>query len=141
MSYSTDAARLLAQQLTRFSTIERHQLVGQLANLDFWLREFKHNLDLLDGYNERFERLKEAQAKYTSEHNTIEYALDDPCCIRGPISGPKRAPSSEMKRVRRELCDSLYRFLRRCYDEQLIDEFAARKASDSLGISTEVWSR
>jgi hypothetical protein len=141
MSYSTDAAGLLAQQFTRFSTLARHQLVGQLANLDFWLREFKHSLELIDGYGVRFERLKEAQAKYTAEHQTIEFALDDPCCIRGPVSGPKRAPSSEMKKVRRELCDSICRFLRRCCDEQLIDEFAIRSASDSLGITTDLWSR
>ena len=37
MSFSTDVAKLVADQLSRFVTLNPHQLAGQVANLDFWL--------------------------------------------------------------------------------------------------------
>jgi len=137
MSYSSDVAVLLAKQLTRFATLNRHQLVGHLANLDFWLSEVAHSLQVLDGYNVRFEQLKNAQAKYTAEHKTIEFALDDPCCIRGPVAGPKRAPAGDLKDGRRQLCDSLCRFLSRCFKEKLIDESALRETCDRFDIGID----
>jgi hypothetical protein len=61
MSYSSQIADLLAAQLTKFVTLHRHQLAGQAANLDFWLVEIRHSLAMIDGYRERFERMKAAQ--------------------------------------------------------------------------------
>ena len=56
MSYSSQIADLLAAQLTKFVTLNRHQLAGQASNLDFWLLEVRHCLAVIDGYRERFEQ-------------------------------------------------------------------------------------
>src|SRR5438552_3822514 len=121
MSYSTDISGVLANQLTKLSTLNRHQLAGQIANMDFWLAEVRHCTSVLDGYQARFDKLNRAQTDYTREHQTIEFDVDDPY-IHGPAEGAKRAPDREMKDARRKLKDAAYRFLRRCLDERLIDE-------------------
>ena len=40
MSYSSDIASILAEQLARFVTLNPHQLAGHVPNLDFWLEGF-----------------------------------------------------------------------------------------------------
>ena len=62
MSFSTDMAKLIANQLSRFVTLNRHQLAGQAANLDFWLAQVGHGLAVIDGYGMRFLRLHGARA-------------------------------------------------------------------------------
>ena len=54
MAYSTDLADLLAAQLTRFVSLNRHQLAGQVANLGFWIAEVAHCFEVIDRYGERF---------------------------------------------------------------------------------------
>lgn len=88
MPYSSDVADLLARQLAKFATLNRHQLAGQVANLDFWLAEVRHGLGAIDGYGPRFERLKAAQSQHAQEHGTTEFLLDDPCCTRRPRARP-----------------------------------------------------
>ena len=50
MSFSTDIAELVANQLSRFVTLNRHQLAGQAANLEFWVVQVRLALDTIDGY-------------------------------------------------------------------------------------------
>ena len=90
MAYSSELTDLLTAQLKRFASLNRHQLAGHVANLDFWLGEARHCLDVIDGYWPRFRRLKAAQAAHVAGHGTIEYHLDDPCCTKGK---PHRRPS------------------------------------------------
>ncbi len=52
LSYSTSVAKLIADQLLRFVTINRHQLAGRVGNFDFWLEEVRHALEVIDGYGE-----------------------------------------------------------------------------------------
>jgi hypothetical protein len=137
MAYSSDISRVLTDQITKFASLNRHQLAGQLANLDFWAAEVQHCLDVIDGYNPRYERMKAAQMKYTSEHGTVEYFLDDPCCTRTGAPPPRRVPASELKEARRPLCDAMYRFLVRCFHEGLVDESLLRRTCDRLDIGVE----
>ena len=65
MSFSTKLAKLVADQLARFVTLNRHQLAGQVANLDFWLDQVRHGLAVVDGYGRRFQRLKAADLPAT----------------------------------------------------------------------------
>src|SRR5262245_27765363 len=102
MSYSTDIANILANQLTKLSTLNRHQLVGQIVNMYFWLAEVRHCLRVLDGYQARFDKLNKAQTDYTREHKTTEFFPDDPC-LHWPAEGAKRVPDREMKDARRKL--------------------------------------
>jgi hypothetical protein len=133
MSYSTETSALLAKQLLKSSTLNRHQLTGQIANLDFWLSEVRHCLASIDGYPNRFDRMNKAQANYVYEHKTIEFQLRNSEFAQ-PAQGPKRVPERELKDARRNLCDAASRFLKRCLDEKLIDESSIRKDCDSLGL-------
>jgi hypothetical protein len=97
----------------------------------------RHCLDVIDGYNLRYQRMKEAQTKHTSEHRTVEFRLEDPCCTRMAAPPPRRVPDSELQDVRRPLCDAMYRFLVRCFKEELIDEGLLRRTCDGLGVGVE----
>ena len=136
MSFSTDMAKLATDQLTRFVTLNRHQLAGQVANLDFWLGEVRHCLEVLDGYKKRFDRLKTAQTQYAESHRTTEWPLGD-TEFREKASPPQRVPDAELREARRTLCEAAYRFLVRCFNEGFIDEPALRRDCDSLGIGIE----
>lgn len=110
--------------------------MGHVANLDFWIAEAQHSLKVLDGYRRRFERLKAAQTDYVARHHTTEFDLDD-LALQWVATSPKRVPTSELKTVRRDLCDAIYRFLRRCARERLIDETTFRAQCGALGISVD----
>src|SRR6201981_923543 len=114
MAYSIDIAKTLTDQITKFVTLNRHQLAGHVANLDFWAAEVRHCLDVIDGYNRRFEQMKAAQTKHTSEHGTVEFSFHDPCRPQKPAPPPRRVPGAELGEARRHLCDATYRFLVRC---------------------------
>lgn len=137
MAYSSDIVKILTGQLTKFATLNRHQLVGQVANLDFWIAEVRHCFSVIDGYQARFERLKATQTKYVSEHQTIEFDLRDPCCVRGSAAPPRRVPQTELREARRSLTDAVYHFLVRCFREGLIEEATLRRERDKLGIDVE----
>lgn len=134
-------ANLVAHQLSRFVTLNRHQLAGQVANLDFWMAQVRHCQQVIDGYGERFSRLKDAQAKHTKEHHTDEFMLDDPYdeAEQSPYpTPPRRVSHVEMRDARRSVCDAAYHFLVRCFNEGFITEKALRSTCDELGISVAV---
>jgi hypothetical protein len=137
MAYSSDIAKTLTDQITKFVTLNGHQLAGHVANLDFWVAEVRHCLDVIEGYNRRFEQMKMAQTKHISGHGTIEYDLDDPCCTRTTASPPRRVASPELSEARRHLCDATYRFFIRCFSEGLINEDVLRRTCRSLDIGVE----
>ena len=137
MAYSSDIAKILTDQITKFVTVNRHQLVGHLANLDFWADEVRHCLQVIDGYSRRFERLKTAQMKFAADHGTVEFRLDDPRHTRISVAPPRRVPGQELVEVRRQLRDAFYRFLIRCFHEGLLDEGASRRTCETVGVGVE----
>ncbi len=137
MAYSSEIAGTLAGQVARFVTLNRHQLAGLVANLDFWIAEVRHCLDVIDGYPRRFERMKAAQMNHVSEHGTVEYSLDDPSITRGRAAPPRRVPGGELGDSRRQLAEATYRFLVRCCREGFIDEDRLRRTCDGLGLGVE----
>jgi hypothetical protein len=137
MAYSSDIAKILTDQITKFATLNRHQLVGHLANLDFWATEVRHCLEVIDGYSRRFEQMKTAQTKFAADHGTVEFRLGDPRHTRQSATPPKRVPSQELGEARRELCDAFYRFLIRCFHEGHLGEGALRQTCENVGISVD----
>ena len=137
MAYSSDITRTLTTQITKFVTLNRHQLAGHVANLDFWLDEVRHCLDVIDGYNRRFEQMKTAQTKHITERGTVEFLLDDPCRTQQGATPPRRVPSAELAEPRRHLCDATYRFLVRCFNEGLINKNELEHTCRSLDIGVE----
>jgi hypothetical protein len=138
MAYSSDISKTLTDQISKFTTLNRHQLVGHLANLDFWAAEVRHCLEVIDGYGRRFEQMKAAQVNFVADHGTIQFHLDDPCCTRTSAARPRRVPSQELGEARRQLCEAFYRFLVRCFHERLVDEHALRRVCGSLEIGVEI---
>jgi hypothetical protein len=137
VAYSADIAKVLTDQLTKFVTLNRHQLAGHVANLEFWLDEVRHCLSVIDGYGLRFEQLKAAQTKHVAEHKTVEFDLRDPCCTQSRAAPPKRVSDSELTGARRAVSDATYRFLVRCFNEGLIEEATLRRECKSLDIGVE----
>jgi hypothetical protein len=127
---------MVTAQLPKFATLNRHQLAGHVANLDFWLAEARHCLDVIDRYRPRFERLKAAQAAHVAKHRTIEFEPGEPY-IRGRASQPRSVPDHELKESRRPVRDAAYRFLARCYNEELIDDETFRRECQGLKLNIE----
>jgi hypothetical protein len=133
MAYSTDIADLLAAQLQKFVTLNRHQLAGQVANLDFWLAEVRHCLDVIDRYPERFARLSSAQEQHVTRHGTVEFDLTDRE-FQYRASPAQRVPAQAMQKSRRGLVQVTRQLLQRCVKEGFLTDDAARRALEGLGI-------
>src|SRR5262245_16678031 len=120
VSFSTDIAELVTDQVKRFVTLNRHQLAGHVANLDFWTAEVRHCLQVLDGYGKRFQLMKAAQEKHVAEHHTIEFDREDPGCTQGTPGRPRKVFDGELKKARVALREAARRFWIRCYTAGLI---------------------
>ena len=134
MSFSTDTARLVAEQLSRFVTLNRHQLAGQVANFDFWLAQIRNVLGIIDGYSVRFLRMEGAQERYVTAHRTTESIPDVDGFKERRASPPRRISDSELRKARRALIDAASRFLERCRRDGLISESQLSEACRNLGI-------
>ncbi len=133
MSYSTELARLLAHQLMKFASMRRHQLAGQVATIDFWLKEARHCMAVLDGYLARYKRLHDAQMQYVMEHKVVEFDPRDPK-VNVALTPPKRASDAELENARSALRAAVYGFLLRCYNKGFLEEDAVRRESTGFGI-------
>ena len=136
MSFSENMANVVANQLARFITLNRHQLAGHVANLDFWVAQARHALEVIDGYQERFRRLKAGQAEYVASHGTTLSSPFDPD-ITGPPDLPRRVPDGGLRDARRAVADATYRFLVRLCNDGLITESRFRDICGSLDIGVE----
>jgi hypothetical protein len=135
VSFSTDIAGLVADQLSRFVTLNRHQLVGQVANFDFWLAQVRHALMAIDGYGVRFIQMHAAQEQYVAQHGTTEFVLgaEDYTPQTRP-SHPRRVSDRELQKTRRALVEATTRFLARCRKDGLISKSQLSEANRILDI-------
>jgi hypothetical protein len=136
MSFTENLAKIVADQIARFVTLNRHQLAGHVANLDFWVDQVRHALEAIDGYEARFRRLKSAQDGFVSVHNTRTYFPDDPEIQAAP-DPPRRVPHANLREARRSVSEATYRFLVRCCNEGLIPESQLRALCTGLSIGVE----
>ncbi|MEN1681064.1 MAG: hypothetical protein AAGJ46_15860 [Planctomycetota bacterium] len=71
MAYVDDVTVALVRV---FETAAFHKdpvrIAGYSANLDFWLGEAAHAMEVLEGYSARHARLKDARTKAAAERNT-----------------------------------------------------------------------
>lgn len=136
MAFTTEMSKLVGDQFAKFVTLNRHQLAGQVANLEFWLAEVRHCLEVIDGYGSRFTRLKAAQTEYVEKHDTVEFRVGDRE-FEDKASPPRRIPDRELREARRSLCEATSRFLIRCCNEGFIDEPTLRRACGELDLGVE----
>ena len=147
MIYTIQRANLISEQLRKFSDSNSWMVVGQFVNIEFWIAEVKSALKAIDEHNSRFDKMYEAQKEWIESHGV---QVPDNCpicqgvCELGDGSRkpnlPKKSPEtkSDKKESRRELINSSYFFLRRCYRLKLINEFEFRNKCDEIGTSVDI---
>ncbi len=118
------AIRLPAiKTLTHSAGLPANQLAGHAANLEFWVGEAKHCLAAIDGYWERFKRLRTRQVEYEKQHNM-------PVTVVSLRRGIGDADRQELRRV---LLEAIEQFLSRCRREGLISTEELKAALAELG--------
>jgi len=147
MIYTVKRANLIAEQLRKFKDSNSWMVVGQFANLDFWLAEVKTSLNALIEHNSRFDKMYDAQKEWIDEHG-IQVADNCPICQgvcelgNGSIKPklPNRSPEtkSDKKEARQELLNSTYYFLVHCYKLKLINEEELRNKCADIGTSIDI---
>lgn len=143
MAYSVDQAEALAKQFDKFTTSWLHHLVGQFANLDFWLDEASHALKVLDDYPRRFVLMRDAQGEWVKAHATVAPEFCPFChgaCEFGRETPrpPTRIASQDLDAARRRVKDSTYQLLLRCHRAGLLDEAVLRAACARVGTSVDL---
>lgn len=134
MSFSKDMAELVTKQLSRFVTLNPHQLAGQVANLDFWLAEVHHALVVIDGYGVRFVRMEAAQEQFVAAHGTTMSEVGPAGVTERRPPVPRRIPDRELRKVRRAMIEAASRFLQRCRQDGLISESQLTAMLSGLGV-------
>ena len=66
--YVRNLSRALVDALSRIPTAQPSQIAGYWANRGFWIAEFAHLLDVMDGYDDRLARMQLAQDAYIEKH-------------------------------------------------------------------------
>lgn len=143
MPYSIDQADMLAAQLEKFTTSYAHHLVGQHANVDFWLEEANHALGVIDNYYKRFTKMRDAQKEWVKAHKTVVSGFCRICCGKcefdpRPPEPPVRIRNQELAEARRRLKDAVYHFLLRCYRAGLLDKAGLTAACERGGTSVDL---
>ena len=143
MIYTIEKANLIAEQLRKFTSGYTHHVVGHFSNIDFWMKEVKGALDVIDDHKNRFDKIFSAQNEWNEEHGTVVHDYCSVCKGKCEFSDgiprlPKLKCKSEKSEARKTLVDSTYYFLARCYRIGLlsIDEWSEK--CESIGTSIDM---
>lgn len=142
MIYTFEKSDLIANQLKKFTTGYTHHVVGQYANIDFWIDEVVASLKAIDEYKNRFDKLYTAQKNWTEDHGTVIHEFCPICNGKCEFStGKPRLPvlqyKSEKNDFRKELVDAAYFFLLRCFRIGLLTREALKQKCDTIGTSID----
>jgi len=145
MIYTIEKATLLANQLKKFTTSYTHHLVGQFANIDFWLDEVQVALKTIDEYKKRFTNIRDAQKEWVKKHGTkVPGGYCSDCGGKcefddgpSPPSPPVRTSHTDLDAAYSSLSDATYEFLLRCFRAGLLDQTSLEKMCKRAGTSLE----
>lgn len=142
MVYSIEKAILISEQLRKFKDCFAHQLAGHYANCGFWIKEVKESLLAIDEYNQRFKAMRETQSEWIKNHGKPIHDYCPVCNGRCEFSNgipslPERVESSLLKETRKNVVNSAYYFLVRCYNAQLMDLMVLEKYCSEIGTSID----
>ncbi len=144
MIYTIEKANLVAEQLRKLTSGFAHHVAGQFANIDFWLHEVQASIKTIDEYNKRFNNIREGQKNWVDAHGTIVYDYCQICggkCELGNGKPPPplvRVASNDLKEARKELVDSTYFFLLRCYRMSLLNKKMLETKCEEIGTSIDL---
>ena len=142
MIYTIEKANLISEQLKRFTNGYAHHVTGQFANIDFWLHEVQEAIKTIDEYNKRFNNMRDEQKKWVDSHGTAVYDYCPICRGKcefadGHPSPPVREPFSELSTTRKNLVDSTYLLLLRCYRMGLLNKNTLETKCKEIGTSID----
>lgn len=69
--YVGNLSKAMVDALARVPSAQPSQVAGYWANRGFWIKEFFHLLDVIDGYDERLAQMKGAQDAYVLRHGGL----------------------------------------------------------------------
>ena len=121
-TYVEDLARSLVRTLEHAAGLPAVRLAGYAANIDFWLDEVRHCLDVIKGYADRYRQFEDAQLEYAER--------------RGWKAMPDVSPSStaaERAEARRAVIAAMTRLMNRCLKEGLIDDAKREQVMRAMG--------
>jgi hypothetical protein len=124
LSYLDDVCLPLIKLLDAASFHKGVQLAGYAANLDFWVGETRHAMDVLAGYEIRFQRLKDAR----TQHAALRREQLDETAIRRTVT------DAESTKLDSQLRSTAQRFLKLCCEAGYIDHNKQREIEQLLGI-------
>jgi len=101
MIYTIEKANLITEQLRKFTVGYTHHVVGQFANIEFWINEVIEAIKTIDEHKNRFNNIYNAQKKWTEEHGTIVYDYCPMCKGRCEFSDGKPILPKKNINVRR----------------------------------------
>lgn len=141
MIYTIEKANLLSKQLRQFTDSYAYMVVGQFANIDFWIQETVIALKALDEHQSRFKKMYEAQHNWIEEKN-VTVPNFCPICNRfceldihkyKKPELPKERAVKEKKESRKELVDAIYFYLIRCYKIELLSKIELENYCAKIG--------
>jgi len=131
MPYVEDITEPLISTLTHTGGLPARQLAGHAANLEFWVGEVKHAFNVIDGYGERFEKLKDVAERIGPQFHPFRSEK----LIRPGIS------DHELKELRRRLIESVSLVLSRCYKEGFVSETMLEEYGERLDLGSRELKR
>ena len=126
MSYAIEIGVALVNVLKHACDGSNEYFAGYAANRRFWVAEARHCLDVITGYDERFQRMTEASKAFRGPK------FDWPTI---PIER-RSTRSTDLSAMRQTLLDSMRRFLARCQKLFPQDAQAIDRDAKSLGVPT-----
>jgi hypothetical protein len=127
MSYVIEQTESLLQVLERAAPLAAHRLAGYAANAEFWASEVLHCRELLDGYFQRYQRMKQGTEDYLREHP------DSPKWVDADTRTTRSTKDSEIREMRRRLDESAGRFFGRLRDVELLTDERVAELERLLG--------
>ncbi|MBT30209.1 MAG: hypothetical protein CMO01_11165 [Thalassobius sp.] len=142
MIYTIEKAKLVTEQLRKFTTAYTHHVVGQFANIEYWIDEVQVALKAIDEYGKRFTNIRDAQQAWIDAHGTKVYDYCPMCGGKCELSDgtpkpPIRTSSTDLKEARKALVDVTYYFLIRCFKIALLDQTELEKLCAKIGTSID----
>lgn len=124
MAYIEEICTPMITVLRHTAGLPVHQLAGHAANIDFWVAEVSHRLDVIDGYQRRFDTLRSTQESYQALHGIPSTSM--------PLT---RSTQDQLrKQLRRELVDVMAQLLHRCVEAEVLEEPRASELRERLAV-------
>jgi len=107
--YADNLSAALVNALSRVPKVQPSQIAGYWANRQFWLEEFAHLLDVVDGYQTRLAKMQRAQDEYIAKcgglHNRDDLGIPRQNVRDTTNPSSRRFAASEARTTLKALAD------------------------------------